>query len=466
MMFHGYSYHVHNSILLTCFALFTISTLTVFNFVYEAQPKPYIDEIFHVPQAQKFCNGTFNEWDSKITTLPGVYLISVGALKPLASFINNACSVYGLRLTNLFACIINFYLFYKLYKSIHHIESVKNSFKALLCGLNMACFPVLYFFTFLYYTDVISVSLILLTMSLHYGKLFNTAAVTGFISVGTRQTNIVWIFLVAIDGLLQYLNPHIMKTKLTQKVQSSPNYLRIFLMSLPEIKDKWLVFLGIFEQLGGYMLVGISFCIFLFLNGGIVVGDKENHTMVVNIPQIFYFSLFYLGFAAPFCITRLKPFLYLCRKQWKILILSVISIILIVYFNTLVHPYLLADNRHYTFYVWKKIFENPIPFRYIISPIYIFGLYCINCNLAHLNFIHKSSFFVLLSLCLISQKLIEVRYFIIPYLFLRLHLKDARWWQLICEFILYNVINSITVYIFLTKTVYWSDSEDIQRIMW
>ena len=25
------------------------------------QPKPYMDEIFHVPQAQKYCNGEFYE---------------------------------------------------------------------------------------------------------------------------------------------------------------------------------------------------------------------------------------------------------------------------------------------------------------------------------------------------------------------------------------------------------------------
>lgn len=31
------------------------------------------DEVFHVPQAQKYCEGRFNEWDDKITTPPGLY---------------------------------------------------------------------------------------------------------------------------------------------------------------------------------------------------------------------------------------------------------------------------------------------------------------------------------------------------------------------------------------------------------
>ena len=30
------------------------------------------DEVFHVPQAQKYCEGRFNEWDDKITTPPGL----------------------------------------------------------------------------------------------------------------------------------------------------------------------------------------------------------------------------------------------------------------------------------------------------------------------------------------------------------------------------------------------------------
>lgn len=30
------------------------------------------DEIFHIPQAQKYCEGRFNDWDDKITTPPGL----------------------------------------------------------------------------------------------------------------------------------------------------------------------------------------------------------------------------------------------------------------------------------------------------------------------------------------------------------------------------------------------------------
>ena len=48
-------------------------------------PDPYLDEVFHIPQAQQYWAGNFTEWDPKITTPPGLYLISTffnGAWKP------------------------------------------------------------------------------------------------------------------------------------------------------------------------------------------------------------------------------------------------------------------------------------------------------------------------------------------------------------------------------------------------
>ena len=35
-------------------------------------PDPYMDEIFHVPQAQHYCRGDFLTWDPMITTPPGL----------------------------------------------------------------------------------------------------------------------------------------------------------------------------------------------------------------------------------------------------------------------------------------------------------------------------------------------------------------------------------------------------------
>lgn len=36
-------------------------TIFLLNIIHNNQPKPYIDEIFHVPQAQSYCKGRFFE---------------------------------------------------------------------------------------------------------------------------------------------------------------------------------------------------------------------------------------------------------------------------------------------------------------------------------------------------------------------------------------------------------------------
>lgn len=66
-------------------------------------PAPYMDEIFHIPQAQRImCNATW-QWDEKITTLPGLYLVSQGIGKIVNLFIlpasssNCIATVYFLR---------------------------------------------------------------------------------------------------------------------------------------------------------------------------------------------------------------------------------------------------------------------------------------------------------------------------------------------------------------------------------
>lgn len=35
-------------------------------------PEPYLDEVFHIPQAQAFCEGRWDVWDPKLTTPPGL----------------------------------------------------------------------------------------------------------------------------------------------------------------------------------------------------------------------------------------------------------------------------------------------------------------------------------------------------------------------------------------------------------
>jgi alpha-1,2-glucosyltransferase len=44
-----------------------------------------------------------------------------------------------------------------------------------------------------------------------------------------------------------------------------------------------------------------------------------------------------------------------------------------VLFLSIEHPFLLADNRHYTFYVWRKIYRRHWTAPYLSTPLYVFA---------------------------------------------------------------------------------------------
>ncbi|XP_042191627.1 dol-P-Glc:Glc(2)Man(9)GlcNAc(2)-PP-Dol alpha-1,2-glucosyltransferase isoform X3 [Callorhinchus milii] len=106
---------------------FLVSTI-IFSMISRAQRTPYMDEIFHVPQAQKYCDGKFFEWDPMITTLPGLYLVSTGIIKPMTWLLgwtgNVVCSTGMLRFINLLFSTGTLYLLYLLVGKIHQKDKM------------------------------------------------------------------------------------------------------------------------------------------------------------------------------------------------------------------------------------------------------------------------------------------------------------------------------------------------------
>ena len=61
-----------------------------------------------------------------------------------------------------------------------------------------------------------------------------------------------------------------------------------------------------------------------------------------------------------------------------------------IHYNTIIHPFTLADNRHYTFYVFRLLTRHPWT-KYLVGPIYLFlGWACI-CALGGVELAEKRS---------------------------------------------------------------------------
>lgn len=216
--------------------------------------------------------------------------------------------------------------------------------------------------------------------------------------------------------------------------------------------------------------------VILFNNGHIVVGHQNLHIPRFHPMQLCYFAAFALAFSLPRLLfqtyfkkpisnsvplhqritTILRENMNNISKLTFIALLVIISCL--VYFNTIAHPFLLADNRHYTFYMWRLLFgpSKPLILRYLPVPLYAYSLYLMDKELTQSSIVYKISFWIVTPLLLCAQFLLEPRYFVVPYLMYRLHCdkKSSNNYTLnaaIFEFIAYQICNLAIMWVFLYR---------------
>lgn len=200
-------------------------------------------------------------------------------------------------------------------------------------------------------------------------------------------------------------------------------------------------------------------------------------------------------------------------KQFLMFTISTILAAGVIHYNTIVHPFTLADNRHYVFYVFRILLRHPA-IRYAAAPAYII---CANLAIQALGGrktsqkaaqksdqksiiptrVHgNTASFVIIwlvttALSLITAPLVEPRYCIIPWIMWRLHVPRSvgttaekksikedgllrllrllrnDQTRLILETIWFCCINAVTGYIFLYWGFSWPQEEgNVQRFMW
>lgn len=68
-----------------------------------------------------------------------------------------------------------------------------------------------------------------------------------------------------------------------------------------------------------------------------------------------------------------------------LLLLSCVGAVAVVKYNTIIHPFTLADNRHYMFYIFRYTIRRPGGFRYYLVLPYLLSAYLVYGSLAHAN---------------------------------------------------------------------------------
>ncbi|KAK8091240.1 alpha- glucosyltransferase alg10 [Apiospora phragmitis] len=530
------------------------------SYVNASVPAPYLDEFFHIPQTQVYCQGRYSQWDDKITTPPGLTPSS-----PLRS---------------------NY---------------------ALHSGFNIALFPVLFFFSGLFYTDVLSTCVVLAAYSNHKARVSSRSGPPSFLNdvytvalgvcaLSMRQTNVFWV-VVYMGGLeavaalkslnrepadasfnviqsqfqlfpWRYTQGHVYDPSLgNAKPQYFPWKYTHGEVYDPPVGDAWPADLALcvfslacaalcnfgtmLRRIYPHIVTLSLFVGFVVWNGGVVLGDKSNHVATLHAAQMLYIwpltpvchKVIVTSHRQPASRGR-QP---LAENKSALLrafnavfsngpLLSALLVaaclmvgLLIVHFNTIIHPFTLADNRHYTFYVFRYSILRGTLVRHALVAVYVFcgwlswsALYdskspkpgldappIITISVGEMvkpelsQSPSTSTVLILLltkALSLMTAPLVEPRYFILPWVFWRLLVpawsidellgthqiatdKPSSIWlvrfgnrfdiRLVLETIWFLLINVMTMYIFLTRPFYWKaedgtllDGGNVQRFMW
>lgn len=165
--------------------------------------------------------------------------------------------------------VINFYLIYGIRLMLIDDKNDRGRLKVLIDTMSIATLPPLYFFSFVYYTDVPSMTSILLTFYFALKEKYQLSSIFGLFSFLMRQTNIVWVAGIfgtsVINDMMKEIYP---KIKLEESTFS-----QLLFSIKTHLKQPRMLFKLIGQTIKkyyGYILVIIKFLIFLVKNGSIV----------------------------------------------------------------------------------------------------------------------------------------------------------------------------------------------------
>ncbi|OQU95450.1 hypothetical protein CLAIMM_01654 isoform 1 [Cladophialophora immunda] len=501
-------------------------------------PEPYLDEYFHIPQAQAYWLGRWSQWDPKITTPPGLYVFSyvVNAVRGFFSKEELRPSVNEWRFTNvllLYLLLVALYILAAVgRRTVYHESVLQREF-------SIICFPLIFFFSGIYYTDLFSVLTVVLSEVFWKAGINSQGPVkvlfqashfvAGLVSLSARQTNIFWVavFLGGLQviesvkqrvGAREVHDPPVSESYFEDFPITSISLAQSAVPMIPQL------LLDLWPQLS----LLAAFAAFVVWNSGVVLGDKDNHIATIHLAQMLYIWPAIVFFSWPVLLPLFSDLRGLRRRLPRITTtMSFLLLMLaVVKFNTIIHPFTLADNRHYTFYVFAILRKHGF-IRYAVVPVYCLCAWMVLGSLGGATDAVSSSsksarvlygddtvrvsfilvWLVATSLSLIAAPLVEPRYFLIPWLTWRLAvpeyiapsaekrkrseletkgssretssldapstsalhalLRTAAAHSAWVELVWYVVVNAVTCYLFLYRGFEWpQEPGNVQRFMW
>ena len=439
-----------------------------------AVPGPYMDEEFHLRQTLTYLAGNWTQWDPKITTPPGLYVAGFGVHRVVEA-VAGVCEValpeplIVLRTASTLLLPAVVYFAEQLLRgsfatSVRPVEtaSYADVHTMTYTALSIASMPFLFFFSAFYYTDVASLATLLLLLWVLQGEASWRGSVVALLccccALSLRQTNLVWVCVIYASAIFKRCGV----SDIQHLITKLPSAVRSAFVDYPVV-----------------VVVLLASAAFIVINGGIVLGDKSNHTAQFHPTQLVYWMCLVGVFYPMFGLQALYHRRFNLVKGLLLVAVWVVFAVYCLKYYCVAHPFTLADNRHYTFYLWRRLgmVEGVAGVgwwgRYLLVPVSVLGFVGVADVFARVRRAWAVVFIGGLVAVLVPSPLYEPRYFIVPTALLVLVFtaltpakrEGTQKLVTIVHIVLHIVANVATTYLFLSKTFVSPDGAE-GRIMW
>lgn len=380
--------------------IFPIALLALLMFMLAYLPnQPIADELIHLPQIQSFMSGSLTL--NGIVAMPPGFHYSISSIAGILK-LQNLTELRAINATIALICPILFWIYLRLdgaqYPTIRSTQFL--------------LMPIIWPFFFLLYTDISSVLFLLTNLILiKRGYLISTAVICT-ISLSFRQNNIFWI------ALLWAISIHAISHPLLSTNKSSQITLETF-KKLKQSLKKTIVFLLPFS----------AFALFIYLNGGVAMGNKDLHQASGLYPTQIFFCLLVLWIVLlPLHIHNLSAIFSLIVRHKSIVIGLALLAILYKFSFDISHPYNFPSDYFIRNWILHRLKDRSTWFLLAFLPM---AWALLSIAITPLKNPAYYWLYPITLLSLLPVHLIEQRYYIIPLtLFLLFRAPIARSWEL------------------------------------
>ncbi|MCF6300812.1 MAG: hypothetical protein L3J52_06805 [Proteobacteria bacterium] len=331
-----------------------------------------VDEFVHVSQINLILNGDFGH-HANITTF--IYLHMLYAF--LVDLLNLA--------SNLDYRLINLVFISLLVYSIYIVNKTENNEIDLVKALQLFFLPVAFPYYPLIYTDIVALMLILFSVHHLQKQQHIIAATIACLAVLVRQPSLLWLALMAtmiFFGDSNYRNKFQLKNCYAAILTSAP-----------------------------YSIAILGFVGYFFLNKGIALGDKQAHTIQLNLTNFYFMVLVSFMVFLPLFLSRLKASYNMVKNHIWILLLVCIGLPIYIYSFEVNHPYNAASLNAFI----RNLLLNSINDN-LVYKIITYFLVCYSLVVVSTIKLKDKKWlwlYVFLPLSVVAMPLIEHRYYIV-----------------------------------------------------